>query len=180
MRDLSQMDLNDESSDEEDVPVVAAPAAHPQQPAAEPAHAPAPQPAAQPEEAMQQAHLPKEVATGVEKPEELVAAAAAEAVMVKEEVEGTRDAAAAGEAIKKEATRPGTADGKRKACGTPGCPFPDQHAGACPSLRAEGKRKRRLPAALRAAAMGVGMEADEGYAVDSGRKRQRVNGHAHG
>ena len=128
--------------------MAAAPAAHLQHAAA----APTPQPAAQPEAAMQQAHIPGEAAAEVEEAEDLVAAAA-EAVVVKQEVEGTEDTVAAAEvAIKREATRPGNADGKRRACGmacgTPGCPFPDQHAGACPSLRAEGKRKRRLPAAL--------------------------------
>ena len=103
------MDLNEETSDEEDAPVVAAPAAYPQHAAAEPNT----QPAEQPEEAMLQAHMPGEAATGIEEAEQLVAAA--EAVVVKQEVEGTEDAVVAAEVIiKQEAAKPGTADGKRR------------------------------------------------------------------
>ena len=174
---FSQMDLNDESSEEEDEPVTAAPAPHPQHAAAEPT----PQPVEEPEDATQWAHTPEEAAAGVDKAEELVAAAAAAAAeAIKMEVEGTDDAAAVtGVAIKQKAARPGTDKGKCRAYGTPGCPFPDQHAGACPSLRAEGKRKRRLPAALRGAAMAAAMDEGEEWA-DRSRKRQRDSGNAHG
>ena len=61
---------------------------------------------------MLQAHVPEEAGTGIEEAEQLVAAA--EAVVVKQEVEGTEDAVVAAEvAIKREAARPGNADGKR-------------------------------------------------------------------
>ena len=82
------MDLNEETSDEEDAPVVAAPAAYPQHASAKPTT----QPAEQPEEAMQQAHMPGEATAGIEEAEQLVAAA--EAVVVRQEVEGTEVAAA--------------------------------------------------------------------------------------
>ena len=169
------MDLNDGSSDEEGTPVVVVLPAQPKYPAAEPA----PQPAERSEEAVQQANTP-EKATEVEEAEGLVAAAAGEAVVVKQEVEGTQDAASTAEvAMKQEAARPGTVNGR--ACGTPGlAAFPqDQHAGVYPSLCAEGKGKRRLPAVVGAAAVGADMEENEEWG-DSGRKRQRVSGHAHG
>jgi len=88
--------------------VVAAPAAYPQHAAAEPT----PQPAEQPAEAMQQAHVPGEAGTGIEEVEQLVAAA--EVVVVNQEMEGTEDAAATVEV----AIKQGFVERLRKWCKT--------------------------------------------------------------
>ena len=73
----SAMDLDDGRSGEENAPAVTASAAHPEHAAAEPA----PQAAEQPEEAVQEAHTPKEAAAGVEGGKELVAEGARDSPM---------------------------------------------------------------------------------------------------
>ena len=76
------MDLSDESSEEEDEPVAAAPAPTPNTPRLSP-------PRSQPSSPKRPCRGRKQMAAGVEKAEELVAAvAAAEAVAVKQEVAG--------------------------------------------------------------------------------------------
>ena len=74
-----------------------------------------------------------------------------------------------------EATEAGTSGGKRRMCGTPGCILPDFHTGVCPSLRVEGKRKRRMPAALAETLMNSDAD-DEDPDADGGRKRNRMSG----
>ena len=74
---------------------------------------------------------------------EIVETAAATDVAVKEKVleeeAEIKTGVKQGESVGgKQAAKPATSHGKR----TPGCTLPALHTGVCPSLRAEGKRKR--------------------------------------
>ena len=136
--------------------------------------------AAAPEAAQKPADQPWETQPAAEAEADVEETAAAADVAVKEEVVEEEAVAPAMQTVVKdevgvggeEAAQAGTSDGKRRVCGTPDCTLPDIHTGVCPSLRAEGKRKRKLPAALAEAVMGSNADPH----ADGGRKWNRTSG----